>query len=92
MNICVVGVGYIGLPTAAILANHNHNVIGFDTNTDYINSINNRNFSTKEKELQNLIYKGIDTNNLSLSDTIKASDAFIICVPTPLDKDLKYKL
>ena len=92
MNICVVGVGYIGLPTAAILANHNHNVIGFDTNTDYINSINNRNFSTKEKELQNLIYKGIDTNNLSLSDTIKASDVFIICVPTPLDKDLKADL
>ena len=92
MKICVVGVGYIGLPTAAILANHDHNVIGFDINREYLNSINNRCFNSKEKSLINLIYKAMDDKHLSFSEKIEASDAFVICAPTPLGNDLKADL
>lgn len=87
MYISIVGVGYIGLPTATILANSGHNVYGIDINTSLINQLNNRTYSTEEKDLLNYINMSMDNNKLSFMTSIQKSDIFIICTPTPLDEN-----
>lgn len=88
MKVCVLGVGYIGLPTAAILADNGHDVVGVDINEKYLNTLINREFKTKEKDLIILINKNLDNNKLQFSNRVKNADIFIICTPTPL-KDNK---
>lgn len=87
MKVCVVGVGYIGLPTAALLASHGHKVVGVDINIDYIIELNNRSFYTEEKDLLALISMGMDNKSLSFKESPENADVFIICTPTPLKDD-----
>ncbi len=87
MHISVIGVGYIGLPTATILANSGHNVCGVDINTSLINQLNNRTYTTEEKDLLDYINNSMDNNKLSFMTSIQKSDVFIICTPTPLDEN-----
>ncbi|MDR7870054.1 MAG: nucleotide sugar dehydrogenase [Tissierellaceae bacterium] len=96
MNICVVGVGYIGLPTASVLGNSGHKVCGVDINTSLINRLNNKTYKTEEDRLLDLINKAMDNNNLRFMTFVPSSDVFILCTPTPLDEngnpDLSYLL
>lgn len=87
MKINIIGVGYIGLPTAAILASSGFKVLGVDINKDYIDSLNNKSFHTKEKNLINLIHEGMDKENLKFNALVDKADVFIICTPTPLKED-----
>lgn len=87
MKVCVLGVGYIGLPTAGILANNGFNVVGVDVNKEYLNKLINREFITNEKDLVELINKNLDSNNLHFSNEAVKADVFIICTPTPLKDD-----
>lgn len=87
MKINIIGVGYIGLPTAAILANNGYNVLGVDINKDHIDNLNNRTFITKEEGLVKLIHEGMDKENLKFSTLVDKANAFIICTPTPLKEN-----
>ena len=86
-NICVFGLGYIGLPTAAMFAHHGANVIGVDVNPHAVETINQGKIHIVEPGLEAIVKKAIDKGNLKASLTPEHSDAYLIAVPTPFKGD-----
>ena len=80
-----MGLGYIGLPTASMFATHGFKVIGVDVNENIINKINSGSSHIEEPGLNTLVKAAVLSKNLSASEKPSKADAFIICVPTPLD-------
>lgn len=91
-KICVVGLGYIGLPTAAMLATKGFNVVGVDTSKDKVDQIKNCKVSINEAGLDALLKKAINSKKLIVQTHVPEADVFIVCVPTPLDKNKKAEL
>lgn len=94
-NICVFGLGYIGLPTAAMFAHHGANVIGVDVNQHAVDTINQGKIHIVEPGLEAIVKKAVDNGNLKASLTPVHSDAYLIAVPTPFkgndyEPDLSY--
>jgi len=87
MKICVLGLGYIGLPTACLFANANHEVIGIDINQETIEKLNHGELPFEEKGLEELFEKALP--NMRFKTEAEESDVFLIAVPTPLDKEMK---
>lgn len=88
MNVCVLGIGFIGLPTACLIASSGYNVLGVDINEDYVNRLKSNRFYTNEKDLNAILNKTLNKSFFIDTKPDKA-DIFIICVPTPLDKENK---
>lgn len=86
-NICVFGLGYIGLPTAAMFAHHGANVIGVDVNQHAVDTINQGKIHIVEPGLEAIVKKAVDKGNLKASLTPERSDAYLIAVPTPFKGD-----
>jgi UDP-N-acetyl-D-mannosaminuronic acid dehydrogenase len=86
-KVCVLGLGYIGLPTAAMLATHGFQVIGVDTNLSIVNTVNNSDVHIEEPGLRTLVQAACKSGNLLARSKPEPADAFIICVPTPLDPE-----
>lgn len=86
-KICVIGLGYIGLPTALLLAKNGHTVFGVDINKDVIETLNNGNVHISEPGLEQLFQES--KHNFSVGAEPVESDIFIIAVPTPLDSNLR---
>jgi UDP-N-acetyl-D-mannosaminuronic acid dehydrogenase len=91
-KICVLGLGYIGLPTASTFATHGLQVIGVDTNIEIVNGLKNGHMHIFEPGLQTLVLKAIETNHLRVSSHPELADAFIIAVPTPFKEHKKADL
>ena len=89
MKICVLGLGYIGLPTAALFATHGCEVVGIDINKSIVKSINRGMTPFDERGLPELLGRAIRSKNLVAKTEVEDADAFIIAVPTPLDKEMK---
>ena len=87
MKICVLGLGYIGLPTACLFANANHEVIGIDINQKTIEKLNRKELPFEEKGLEHLFENALP--NMRFKTEVEETDVFIIAVPTPLDKEMK---
>ena len=87
MKICVLGLGYIGLPTACLFANANHEVIGIDINQKTIGELNHSELPFEEKGLEELFENAYP--NMRFRTQVEESDVFIIAVPTPLNKEMK---
>lgn len=89
MKTCtVMGLGYIGLPTAAILANSGYRVFGVDINPSIVKTINKGLIHIKEPNLKSLVSNTVLNNNLSAHPNPSQSDVFLITVPTPFEKTL----
>lgn len=86
-RVCVVGLGYIGLPTAAMLANHGVEVIGVDIDHALVESINQGQLRVVEPELQALLDSALLGSKLRATTMPEPADAFLIAVPTPLTAD-----
>jgi UDP-N-acetyl-D-mannosaminuronic acid dehydrogenase len=86
-QICVLGLGYIGLPTASTFATHGLNVLGVDTNPRVVDTLRNGGLHIHEPGLRTLVQAAINSGNLIITDTPAPSDAFIIAVPTPFKYD-----
>ncbi|MDA1099980.1 MAG: UDP-N-acetyl-D-mannosamine dehydrogenase [Proteobacteria bacterium] len=90
-KISVVGLGYIGLPTAAVFANHGVQVVGTDTSQSVVDSINAGKPHFGEPDLDALVRRVVENGKLSASNEVQTADAFLVAVPTPLcegrDKD-----
>ena len=86
-NICVFGLGYIGLPTAAMFAHHGANVVGVDVNQHAVNTINQGKIHIVEPGLEVIVKQAIDNGRLKASLTPVHSDAYLIAVPTPFKGD-----
>ncbi|MDP2562077.1 UDP-N-acetyl-D-mannosamine dehydrogenase [Psychrobium sp. 1_MG-2023] len=82
-NICVIGLGYIGLPTAAIFASRKIQVYGVDVNEEAVNTINQGKIHIIEPELDAIVFKAVQQGYLHASTEAQAADAFLIAVPTP---------
>lgn len=86
-NICVLGLGYIGLPTSVMLALNGYKIIGVDTNENIINSLKNREALILEPYLATILNELIAKELIILKSTPTECDAFIVCVPTPLQSN-----
>jgi UDP-N-acetyl-D-mannosaminuronic acid dehydrogenase len=84
LRICVIGLGYIGLPTAAMLASRKHDVFGYDVNAKVIAAVNAGQSHFYEPDLDMLLSAAVNTGKLRASTTPEAADYFIIAVPTPV--------
>ena len=89
MNICIIGLGYIGLPAAAMFASNGHKVIGVDINNKVIDALEKGEVIIEEPYLKNMVKQEVASGNLIASKEPQEADAFIIAVPTPLTKDKK---
>ena len=82
-DICVIGLGYIGLPTAALLANNGYNVHGVDIIQATVDTINQGKIHIVEPGLEDFVKKAVDNGKLKADTRPTKSDVFIIAVPTP---------
>ncbi len=87
VDVCVVGLGYIGLPTAGILARHGYRVLGVDIRSDVVDGINHGRVHSPEPELDQLLQEAIQERRLHASLTPQPADVFILCVPTAANAD-----
>lgn len=81
-----MGLGYIGLPTASMLATKGHQVLGVDINPKTVDTINQGNIHIVEPDLDILVRSAVGSGNLRASLAPETSDTFIIAVPTPFKK------
>ncbi|MDL2346067.1 UDP-N-acetyl-D-mannosamine dehydrogenase [Campylobacter hyointestinalis] len=82
-KICIIGLGYIGLPTAALLASNGYEVHGVDVVKKVVDTINNGKIHIVEPDLANFVKQAVDSGNLKADIKPIEADIFIIAVPTP---------
>ncbi|QIR15098.1 UDP-N-acetyl-D-mannosamine dehydrogenase [Shewanella aestuarii] len=86
-TVSVIGLGYIGLPTAAMFASRKVNVIGVDVNQHAVNTINQGKIHIIEPELDAIVFKAVQDGYLTASLEAKPADAFLVAVPTPFKEE-----
>lgn len=98
-KICVMGLGYIGLPTASTFATHGIKVLGVDVNPHVVETLSKGEIHIHEPGLRTVVEAAIKSGNLTVSSKPEEADAFLIAVPTPFHEDKfaeyegrKYKL
>lgn len=89
MKICVVGLGYIGLPTAAILAKVGFDVYGYDVNDLTISSIRNAKTTIEEPGFEDLLTEAMSSKRLHVGNSIERCEVYIVAVSTSLDPKKK---
>jgi len=85
-TVCVIGLGYIGLPTAALLASKGYSVSGVDTNNSIVKNVNKGKIHIIEADLDKFVKSAISKKKLKAFKEIQPSDIYMICVPTPFKK------
>jgi UDP-N-acetyl-D-mannosaminuronic acid dehydrogenase len=92
--VSVIGLGYIGLPTAAVLASKGVKVVGVDVNQNTVDIINKGKIHIVEPELDSLVHKTVQDNYLKAVTKPEKADVFMVAVPTPFkdnyEPDLSY--
>lgn len=83
MKICIIGQGYIGLPTAALFTRNHCEVVGVDVNEEIVNNLNKGIIHIEEPGISDIIENAVKNNVYTASLTPTKADAFIITVPTP---------
>lgn len=91
-KICVLGLGYIGLPTASTFASQGVHVVGVDINPKVVSTLQAGSLHIHEPGLRTLVQAALLSGNLVISAVVESADAFIICVPTPFYDDKKADL
>jgi len=86
-KICILGLGYIGLPTASTFARHGLKVVGVDTNPRIIETLRSGNLHIHEPGLGTVLESALESGNLTVSTDPEEADAFLIAVPTPFYPD-----
>lgn len=89
MKICVLGLGYIGLPTALLFATNRHSVVGVDINEEIIETINNGIVPFNEPMLPEMLKRAMASGNFAVKKEVEDADVFLIAVPTPLDSEMR---
>ncbi|ERK17171.1 UDP-N-acetyl-D-mannosamine dehydrogenase [Pantoea sp. AS-PWVM4] len=86
-TISVIGLGYIGLPTAAVFASREIKVVGVDINAHAVETINRGEIHIVEPELDKVVHEAVRRGFLRATTQVEAADAFLIAVPTPFIGD-----
>ncbi|MDF2671673.1 MAG: UDP-N-acetyl-D-mannosamine dehydrogenase, partial [Paenibacillus sp.] len=87
MKVCIIGLGYIGLPTSVIMAVNEIHVHGVDINPTVVNTLNGRELHLHEPGLKEAMIAAMTKGYLTFSTQPESSDAFIISVQTPMEAD-----
>ena len=82
-SVCVVGLGYIGLPTAALLAANGYDVVGVDISPNVVATINEGRIHIVEPLLDQFVQKAVSSSKLRAFGSPQPSDVYMVCVPTP---------
>ena len=82
-SVCVIGLGYIGLPTATVLAGNGYNVVGVDLDCNVVEIINAGKTHIVEPDLDNHVRSAVTSGKFKAFTEPQAADIYIICVPTP---------
>jgi len=85
-NVAIVGLGYIGLPTAAVIASRGMRVIGIDINETIVKTVASGSIHIAEPDLDGLVQKVVSNGSLAVSSKPQPADVFLIAVPTPIDE------
>ena len=88
-KICLLGLGYIGLPTAALFATGGYKVVGVDIDNEKVEEISKGIVYFDEIGLKDLVRKALESGNLMVKNNVEEADIFIIAVPTPLNEKQK---
>jgi len=86
LTISVIGLGYIGLPTAALLSTNGYSVVGMDVSEHAVNTINQGKIHIVEPDLDAFVRSGVAAGRLKAFTEPQAGDVYMICVPTPFHK------
>lgn len=86
-TVCVLGLGYIGLPTAAVIARSGSQVLGVDVTPHVVETINSGKIHIEEVDLDGLVQGVVARGSLRASLTVEPADFFVIAVPTPFGDD-----
>lgn len=92
LTITILGMGYIGLPTAIAFARAGFKVNGFDVNKKVIETLKSGHIHIVEPDLQEAFEEALNSGKLNPTDKLEKSDVFIISVPTPFKKDRDEKI
>jgi UDP-N-acetyl-D-mannosaminuronic acid dehydrogenase len=84
-KVAVVGLGYIGLPTAALIASRGMQVVGIDTNENVVKTVGCGSIHIAEPDLDGLVQKVVSNGSLVVTTKPEQADVFMIAVPTPID-------
>lgn len=84
-SICVIGLGYIGLPTALIFSQSGFKVMGYDSDQKRVSQLNSGDPKVSEPGLKDLLLQALESGMFKPYTEIQSADAYFICVPTPLD-------
>ena len=87
LNVCVLGLGYIGLPTAAVIARTGASVLGVDVTASVVDTVNSGKVHIEEVDLDALVSGVVARGTLRASTKIAPADVFVIAVPTPFADD-----
>lgn len=87
LNVVVLGLGYIGLPTAAVIARTGARVLGIDVHASVVDTVNSGKVHIEEVDLDGLVSGVVARGHLRASTQIAAADVFVIAVPTPFADD-----
>ncbi|WP_406656883.1 nucleotide sugar dehydrogenase [Methanolobus sp. ZRKC2] len=88
-KLCVLGLGYIGLPTALLFANNGIDVVGVDINERVVNTLKECRMPFEEKGFQELLDGAYEKKSFKASTKIEDADIFLVAVPTPFDAELR---
>ena len=86
-TISIIGLGYVGLPTALIVANAGYKVFGYDKDAEIITELNNHKLRILENGFEDFFKSVVKKNMISFKNNLEKSDVYIIAVPTPIYKD-----
>src|SRR5258708_28656129 len=86
-NVVVVGLGYIGLPTAAVIASRGMRVVGVDVNERVVKTVASGAIHIAEPDLEGLVQKVVSSGSLKVATAPEAADVLIIAVPTRFDEE-----
>ena len=87
VQVCVLGLGYIGLPTASMFATHGLRVLGVDVNHKVVAVLNGGDIHIEEPGLKTVVAAATKSGNLTIDTQPRPAEAFIIAVPTPINAD-----
>ena len=82
-EVVTIGLGYIGLPTSALIASHGTNVLGVDINQKVVNTINKGKIHIVEPDLDKIVSIAVSKGNLKASTKASTAEVYLIVVPTP---------
>jgi len=91
-KVCILGMGYIGMPTACMLANNGYEVIGVEIDSEIINKLNSGKLHIDEPDLEEMFLKAYKDKKIKVMAELEKSDVYIIAVQTPLNNQRKADL